>query len=67
MRDIESLITAVQHLKLEPGAVLVLHVDQILSESRMRAIREFVEPFFPGNKCLVLCRGLSLEVVTQEL
>lgn len=62
MTDDFPLPDEVQRLKLEPGDVLVLSYDGMLSADQAQHMRAIVEQRFPGHKAMVLTDGMTLSV-----
>jgi hypothetical protein len=62
-----TLAAEVQRLELRPGDKLALTVDSLLTYEQAVALKKRLEDVFPGHACVVLGRGMSLEVVSPEL
>lgn len=55
-------VPAVKLLRLEPGDVLVVETDTILSNESSRRIGSLIEREFPGHRVVVLDAGTRLKV-----
>jgi hypothetical protein len=56
----------VQRLSLQPSDWLVLSVDEAISSEMATRLRVQMEERFPGNRVLILGKGMTLGVVTRE-
>ncbi|HSW83542.1 MAG TPA: hypothetical protein VLH12_08710 [Usitatibacter sp.] len=61
--DAAELVEATMLTELQPGDVLVVKCDEVLSHDAAHRLRESLENTFPGTKAIVLCGGLTLEVM----
>lgn len=62
MTDIES----VNVMNLKPGDTIVITAERPLRPENAEHIKTLMEKKFPGHQCLVLEKGLSLEVLHPE-
>lgn len=57
-----------QKLELKPGEILVLKVDAHLSDEIAKHIRKSIaEHFGIDRKVIVLSKGMTLEVLSEEI
>lgn len=56
-------VEAVKIMRLEPGDTLVLKHSMLLNDAAWLHLREGMEALFPGHKCVLLDKGLDLDVV----
>lgn len=58
-----SAIRSVDRLEVKPSQVLVVQAEHKLSKQEIENIRETMETAFPGCRCAVFDRGLTLLAV----
>lgn len=56
-------VKSVEVAQLKPTDTIVIEVDEILSQARAARISSVAEVAFPGQRVLVLERGMSVKVV----
>jgi hypothetical protein len=56
-------VTRIAAAKVEPDDVIVVECDQLLSDSQRASIRATLETVWPGRRCVVLGRGMTLKLV----
>lgn len=61
----EDLEFHIARLKLEPGEILVLKSDRLLSLDAVTRIRSDLERLLSGSPVMILERGMTLEVITK--
>lgn len=60
----EITLDALTRVRVEPGDVLVLRFDSMLSSLAVDRVRTEVERALPGVRCMVLERGQPVAVLT---
>lgn len=67
MQNIDTIrfLGDLQRVSVEPGDTLVLKVPQPLPDDVCARLSERIESLFPGHKCIVLCDGLELGVISK--
>ena len=58
-------IARISSAPVQPTDVIVVECDQIISDSAAAHMRSTLESIWPGRKCVVLAKGLTLKVVAQ--
>jgi hypothetical protein len=56
-------VQRIEHLRLEPGDILIMTSDRALSHDTVARLRSSVEELLPGNKVLVIGDGLGMKVL----
>lgn len=56
-------ITRAVAMRLEPGDVLFLTIEEALDEDEVKYVRAAIERELPGVKCLILMGGIDLAEV----
>lgn len=56
----------VQRLKLDPGDIIVLTIDDVLTEAQSAYIKHRVEETIPGHTVVVLGKGVKIGVLSPK-
>lgn len=61
-----KIIGEIQHVRLQPGDVIIANCNDILSVEQQQRLRQFVIDVFPDHKVIVLDKRVSLNVARRE-
>lgn len=59
-------IEEIRKVKLDSDDVLVLRLPFAITQEGAIKLRETVSAVFPGHKCFILDKGISLEILTRN-
>lgn len=59
-------VKSVEVARLHPRDVIVLEVDQILSQHDVEMLQEMVKSVWPDNQVAVFQRGMRMRIVRDE-
>ena len=59
-------ITEVERLRLQPGDIVVVHIDQHITAEQAERIKEHVEPLVAPHRVLVVSAGITFTVLEPE-
>ncbi len=59
-------LETVEVLPLQPGDILLVHVNGRISQAAESAIREQVQRLAPGHDVAILTEGMRISVIREE-